>query len=98
MITQRHLGGTAGADATLRQASGLSPKFSEAEASAGASLTPGYLKASALSATIEEALPAQKPLMELEYRPPNYESPMQTFRTAYHLKRRFLVPYPPAPV
>jgi sulfite dehydrogenase len=90
MITRRHLLGTAGAGAALA-ASGLSPKFSEAEA-AGASLTPGVPAGVSTVATME-ALPGKKPLIKLSYRPPNYESPLETFRTAITPNDEFFVRY-----
>jgi DMSO/TMAO reductase YedYZ molybdopterin-dependent catalytic subunit len=90
MITRRHLLGTAGAGAALA-ASGLSPKFSEAEA-AGASLTPGLPEGVSTVATME-ALPGKKPLIKLSYRPPNYESPLETFRTAITPNDEFFVRY-----
>jgi DMSO/TMAO reductase YedYZ molybdopterin-dependent catalytic subunit len=90
MITRRHLLGTAGAGAALA-ASGLSPKFSEAEA-AGASLTPGVPAGVSTVATME-ALPGKKPLIKLSYRPPNYESPLETFRTTITPNDEFFVRY-----
>ena len=42
-----------------------------------------------------EALPGKKPLIKLSYRPPNYETPVEHFRTADHAERRFLRPLPP---
>jgi DMSO/TMAO reductase YedYZ molybdopterin-dependent catalytic subunit len=90
MITRRHLLGTAGAGAALA-VSGLSPKFSEAEA-AGVSLTPGLPEGVSTVATME-ALPGKKPLIKLSYRPPNYESPLETFRTAITPNDEFFVRY-----
>src|SRR5215470_17057737 len=90
MITRRHLLGTAGAGAALAL-SGLNPKFSEAEA-AGASLTPGVPSGVNSVATME-ALPGKKPLIKLSYRPPNYESPLETFRTAITPNDEFFVRY-----
>ena len=90
MITRRHLLGTAGAGAALA-VSGLSPKFSEAEA-AGVSLTPGVPEGVSTVATME-ALPGKKPLIKLSYRPPNYESPLETFRTAITPNDEFFVRY-----
>jgi DMSO/TMAO reductase YedYZ molybdopterin-dependent catalytic subunit len=40
-----------------------------------------------------EALPGKKPLIKLSYRPPNYESPLETFRTAITPNDEFFVRY-----
>ncbi len=90
MITRRHLLGTAGAGAALA-VSGLSPKFSDAEA-AGASLTPGVPSGVASYATME-TLPGKKPLIRLADRPPNYESPLEYFRTPITPNDQFFVRY-----
>ena len=90
MITRRHLLGTAGAGAALA-VSGLSPKFSEAEA-AGASLTPGVPEGVSTVATME-ALPGKKPLIKLAYRPPNYEAPLEHLRTPITPNDEFFVRY-----
>src|SRR5215468_5163718 len=90
MITRRHLLGTAGASAALAM-SGLSPNFFEAEA-AGANLTPG-LPAGVSTVATMEALPGKKPLIKLSYRPPNYESPLEYFRTPITPNDQFFVRY-----
>ncbi len=90
MITRRHLLGTAGAGAALA-VSGLSPKFSDAEA-AGASLTPGVPEGVSTVATME-ALPGKKPLIKLAYRPPNYEAPIEYLRTPITPNDQFYVRY-----
>ncbi len=90
MITRRHLLGTAGAGAALA-VSGLSPKISEAEA-AGASLTPGVPTGVASYATME-TLSGKKPLIRLADRPPNYESPLEYFRTPITPNDQFFVRY-----
>jgi DMSO/TMAO reductase YedYZ molybdopterin-dependent catalytic subunit len=91
MITRRHLLGTAGAGAALA-VSGLNlPKFSEAEA-AGASLSPG-VPSGLDSVAAMESLPGKKPLIKLSYRPPNYESPLEYFRTPITPNDQFFVRY-----
>ena len=90
MITRRHLLGTAGAGAALAM-SGLSPKFSEAEA-AGASLTPGIPEGVASYATMG-TLPGKKPLIQLADRPPNYEAPLEYLRTPITPNDEFFVRY-----
>jgi DMSO/TMAO reductase YedYZ molybdopterin-dependent catalytic subunit len=86
MITRRHLLGTAGAGAALA-ASGL--RFAEA---AGAGLTPGVPEGVGTVATMD-ALPGKKPLIKLSYRPPNYESPLETFRAPITPNDEFFVRY-----
>jgi DMSO/TMAO reductase YedYZ molybdopterin-dependent catalytic subunit len=91
MITRRHLLGTAGAGAALT-ASGLSlPKFTEVEA-AGVELSPGVPTGLGSVATME-TLPGKKPLIKLSYRPPNYESPLEYFRTPITPNDQFFVRY-----
>ncbi|MGC1867689.1 MAG: molybdopterin-dependent oxidoreductase, partial [Pseudolabrys sp.] len=86
MITRRHLLGTAGAGAALAL-SGY--RFAEA---AGAGLTPGVPEGVGSVATME-ALPGKKPLIKLSYRPPNYESPLETFRNPITPNDEFFVRY-----
>ena len=40
-----------------------------------------------------EALPGKKPLIKLSYRPPNYESPLEVFRTPITPNDEFFVRY-----
>jgi DMSO/TMAO reductase YedYZ molybdopterin-dependent catalytic subunit len=83
--------GTAGAGAALAM-SGLSlPKLSQAEA-AGAGLSPG-LPTGLDSVAVMESLPGKKPLIKLSYRPPNYESPLEYFRTPITPNDQFFVRY-----
>jgi len=91
MITRRHLLGTAGAGAALT-AIGLSlPKFTEVEA-AGVELSPG-VPTGLGSVAAMETLPGKKPLIKLSYRPPNYESPLEYFRTPITPNDQFFVRY-----
>src|ERR1700690_2925360 len=91
MIKRRHLLGTAGAGAALA-VSGLSlPKFSEAEA-AGVDLTPGVPQGIGSYATMG-TLPGKKPLIQLSDRPPNFESPLEYFRTPITPNDQFFVRY-----
>ena len=90
MITRRHLLGTAGAGAALA-VSGLSPKFSEAEA-AGVSLTPGVPEGVS-TAPPWQTLPGKKPLIKLSDRPPNYETPLEYLRTPITPNDEFFVRY-----
>ncbi len=85
MITRRHLLATAGASAafatSLRtaQAQGLNLP---------AALPEGVRQNARL-----EALPGKKPLIKLSYRPPNYETPIEHFRTAITPNDAFFVRY-----
>jgi DMSO/TMAO reductase YedYZ molybdopterin-dependent catalytic subunit len=86
MITRRHLLGTAGAGVALAVSRS---KFAQA---ASAGLTPGVPEGVASVATME-ALPGKKPLIKLSYRPPNYESPLEYFRTPITPNDQFFVRY-----
>jgi sulfite dehydrogenase len=89
MITRRHLLGTAGAGAALA-VSGLSlPNFAKA---AGVDLSPG-VPGDLKDVAAMEALPGKKPLIRLSYRPPNYESPLEYFRTPITPNDQFFVRY-----
>ena len=91
MMTRRHLLATAGAGAALA-ASGLSlAKISRAEA-AGAELTPGVPEGVGSYASMA-TLPGKKPLIQLADRPPNYESPLEYFRTPITPNDQFFVRY-----
>jgi len=89
MITRRNLLQTAGAGAALA-VSGL-PKFSAAEA-AGAELSPG-VPAGISSYVTMGTLPGKKPLIQLADKPPNYESPLEYFRTPITPNDQFFVRY-----
>ncbi|HME28342.1 MAG TPA: molybdopterin-dependent oxidoreductase, partial [Pseudolabrys sp.] len=84
MITRRHLLGTAGAAVAMSRY-----RFAEA---AGVELTPGIPEGVGTVATME-ALPGKKPLIKLAYRPPNYESPLETFRNPITPNDEFFVRY-----
>ena len=86
MITRRHLLGTAGAGAALAMSG------SRLATAAGAALTQGVPEGVGTVATME-ALPGKKPLIKLSYRPPNYESPLETFRNPITPNDEFFVRY-----
>jgi DMSO/TMAO reductase YedYZ molybdopterin-dependent catalytic subunit len=91
MITRRHLLGSAGAGAALA-ASGIAlPKLSEVEA-AGVDLTPGVPQGISSYVTMG-SLPGKKPLIQLADKPPNYESPLEYFRTPITPNDQFFVRY-----
>ena len=86
MITRRHLLGSAGAGVALAVSG---QKIAHA---AGAELTPGVPEGVGTVATME-TLPGKKPLIKLSYRPPNYESPLEYFRTPITPNDQFFVRY-----
>jgi len=86
MITRRHLLGTAAASTAFAL---TGKRFAEA---ASAGLTPGVPAGLSTVATME-ALPGKKPLIKLSYRPPNYESPLEVFRTPITPNDEFFVRY-----
>jgi DMSO/TMAO reductase YedYZ molybdopterin-dependent catalytic subunit len=91
MFTRRTLLSTAGAGAALA-GSGLGlPRLFEAEA-AGAPLSPGLPAGVGASARME-TLPGKKPLIKLAYRAPNYEAPLDYFRTPITPNDEFFVRY-----
>src|SRR6201981_3799509 len=85
MITRRQALTAAGAIALA----GPGAKLTEA---AGLELTPG-LPEGLKSVAELEALPGKKPLIKLSYRPPNYETPIEYFRTAITPTDAFFVRY-----
>jgi DMSO/TMAO reductase YedYZ molybdopterin-dependent catalytic subunit len=87
MISRRHLLQTAGAAGAL---AGL-PSFARAQ-SAAAMLTPGVPAGVATYVTMS-ALPGKKPLIQLADRPPNYEAPLEYFRTPITPNDQFFVRY-----
>jgi sulfite dehydrogenase len=89
MITRRHLLQMAGAGSALA-AAGLSlPRLAQA---AGAELSPG-VPAGINSYVTMGTLPGKKPLIQLADRPPNYESPLEYFRTPITPNNEFFVRY-----
>ena len=90
MLTRRGLFGTAGAGVAL--AGTLSwPKFSQAQ-SAGPELSPGVPAGIESYATMA-TLPGKKPLIRLSDRGPNYEAPLEYFRTPITPNDEFFVRY-----
>src|SRR6185312_4847575 len=90
MFTRRGLLEAASAGAALAATGGL-PKLSEAQA-AIAELTPG-VPAGVHGVAAMEVLPGKKPLIRLADRPPNYESPLEYFRTPITPNDQFFVRY-----
>ena len=91
MLTRRGLLQTAGAGAALAGAGLGLPRTPEAIA-AGLDLAPALPPGTREEATLE-SLPGKKPLIKLAYRPPNYESPIEYFRTPITPNDEFFVRY-----
>jgi sulfite dehydrogenase len=91
MITRRRLITTAGASAAFA-GGGLGVPRVIAANSADIALSPG-VPAGLDGLAVMEALPGKEPLIKLSYRPPNYESPLEYFRTPITANDRFYVRY-----
>jgi DMSO/TMAO reductase YedYZ molybdopterin-dependent catalytic subunit len=88
MVTRRRLIEAAGAGLALGSF-GLVPRFAQAApVNAPAALPEGVREHLTL-----ETLPGKKPLIKLSYRPPNYETPLEYFRTAITPNDAFFVRY-----
>ena len=88
MLTRRHLVRTAGAGLALT-GSGIGLLST---AAAGINL-PSGLPEGLRNNAILDTLPGKKPLIKLSYRPPNYETPIEYFRTAITPNDAFFVRY-----
>jgi DMSO/TMAO reductase YedYZ molybdopterin-dependent catalytic subunit len=90
---RRFLAGTgvAAVSATLGSTGVGFPQLIEAEA-AGLTL-PAELSEGARAAAVLDKLPGKRPLIKLSYRPPNYETPIEYFRTAITPNDAFFVRY-----
>jgi DMSO/TMAO reductase YedYZ molybdopterin-dependent catalytic subunit len=91
MFTRRTLLSAAGAGAALAGSGFALPKLFEAEA-AGVPLSPGVPAGVATEARME-TLPGKKPLIKLADRAPNYEAPLDYFRTPITPNDEFFVRY-----
>src|SRR5271163_3852319 len=91
MLTRRSLLRAAGAGAALGGSAVGLPRWSEANA-AGVELAPGLPSGLDTSAAME-TLPGKKPLIRLSYRPPNYEAPLDYFRTPITPNDEFYIRY-----
>jgi len=83
MLTRRHFVRTAGAGLALGGA-GIG---------AAALELPRALPEGLRNSAMLDALPGKKPLIKLSYRPPNYETPIEYFRTAITPNDAFFVRY-----
>ena len=88
MLTRRRLIRTAGAGVALAS-SGAGLKSVVA---AGLDM-PAALPEGIRNSAVLDALPGKKPLIKLTYRPPNYETPIEYFRTAITPNDAFYVRY-----
>jgi DMSO/TMAO reductase YedYZ molybdopterin-dependent catalytic subunit len=86
MLTRRGLLQSAGAGAALAGAGLGIPRVAALDLPAG--LPPGTREEAAL-----ETLPGKKPLIKLAQRPPNYEAPLEYFRTPITPNDEFFVRY-----
>ncbi len=89
MFTRRNLLQATGAGAMLV---GWTGKPSQLLAQQGIKLPP-TLPEGLRSQAILDTLPGKKPLIKLTYRPPNYETPVEYFRTAITPNDAFFVRY-----
>jgi DMSO/TMAO reductase YedYZ molybdopterin-dependent catalytic subunit len=90
MLTRRHLIGAAGAGLAL---SGSGLGLRSAAAAAGGLDLPAGLPQGVRDNAILDTLPGKKPLIKLSYRPPNYETPLEYFRTPITPNDAFFVRY-----
>ena len=91
MITRRALLETAGAGAALIGSGLAFPRLGEG-AAAGPALSRA-LPEGLRENVVLDTLPGKKPLIKLSYRPPNYETPVEYFRTAITPNDAFFVRY-----
>jgi DMSO/TMAO reductase YedYZ molybdopterin-dependent catalytic subunit len=90
MLTRRHLIGAAGAGLAL---TGAGFGLKSTASAAGALDLPAGLPQGLRDSAVLDALPGKKPLIKLSYRPPNYETPLEYFRTAITPNDAFFVRY-----
>lgn len=91
MITRRRLMGTAGAGVALAGSGLTFPRLQRSEAAVPD--MPTALPQGTRAEALLEALPGKMPLIKLSYRPPNYETPVQYFRTPLTPNEAFFVRY-----
>src|SRR6516162_3908662 len=90
MFTRRHLIKAAGAGLAL---TGSGVELRSARAAGAAIDLPAALPDGARSSAVLDSLPGKKLLIKLSYRPPNYETPIEYFRTAITPNDAFFVRY-----
>src|SRR5262249_42901333 len=90
LFTRRHLIKAAGAGLAL---TGSGFGLRSVETAAAPIDLPAALPEGVRSNAMLDALPGKKPLIKLSYRPPNYETPIEYFRTAITPNDAFFVRY-----
>lgn len=90
MISRRRLLETAGAGLALSGSAGFPGLF---EAAAAGLDLPAGLPSGVQDDARLDALPGKKPLIKLSYRPPNYETPVEYFKTQITPNDAFFVRY-----
>jgi DMSO/TMAO reductase YedYZ molybdopterin-dependent catalytic subunit len=90
MFTRLHLIKAAGAGLAL---TGPGFKLRSARAAGAAIDLPAALPDGLRNNAMLDSLPGKKPLIKLSYRPPNYETPIEYFRTAITPNDAFFVRY-----
>ena len=93
MITRRFLLEMAGTSAAFLGASHLLPRGVSPAASKSAFKLSPLLPEGTRAEAILDSLPGKRPLIKLSYRPPNYETPLEYFRTAITPNDAFFVRY-----
>jgi sulfite dehydrogenase len=94
MITRRNLLEAAGVGAVMAGSGTAVPQWFTARAEAEVPLNlPPALPEGIRTEAILDALPGKKPLIKLSYRPPNYETPIEYFRTDITPNDAFFVRY-----
>jgi DMSO/TMAO reductase YedYZ molybdopterin-dependent catalytic subunit len=91
MISRRYLLGTAGAGAALAGSNMVFSGLLNAEPAVPN--LPAALPQGMRNEVVMDALPGKKPLIKLTYRPPNYETPLEYFRTPLTPNDAFYVRY-----
>ncbi len=89
MSRRRFLAGTGAASIAALGPNG----FGSARAGAVGLNLPSQLPEGTRATAVLDALPGKKPLIKLSYRPPNYETPIEYFRTAITPNDAFFVRY-----
>ena len=92
MLSRRRLLETATSAAALAGAGLLTPRIAAGQRPGAGNLSP-LLSAGTRSEALLDALPGKRPLIKLSYRPPNYETPIEHFRTPITPNDAFFVRY-----
>src|ERR1700674_802420 len=94
MMTRRDLLEATGVGAALAGSALVDPQIlaTQARAEAALKLAPA-LPEGTRSEAVLDALPGKKPLIKLSYRPPNYETPVEYFRSVITPNDAFFVRY-----